>query len=139
MREPGEDYLSEATIRLLDETEAEVLQYRTDGQSAPHCLRDLQRNVQGIEAVAPDGFGLTSAAGLRLDLRQGGEVEVEFGAVPGLEVEAGPLMQPATPEEAPANMDKPSVLRELSGLFVLILAGIVLSSGMLVAIFLRGR
>ncbi len=139
MREPGEDYLNEATILLLDETEAEVLQYQTDGQSEPHCLRDLQRRVYGIRAAAPDGFGLTSAAGLRLDLRQGGEVDVEFGAVRGLDVEVGPLLQPVAPDDAPADMEKPSVLRELSGLFVLMLAGLVLFSGLLVSIFLRGR
>lgn len=139
MREPGEDYVNEATIVLLDESEAEVLRYRTDGQSEPRCLRDLQRQVYGIEAEAPDGFGLTSAAGLRLDLRQGGDVDVEFGAVRGLEVEAGPLTQPVAQDDAPADREKPSVLRELSGLFVLMLAGLVLGSGMLVSIFLRGR
>lgn len=139
MREPGEDYLADATILLLDETDAEVLRYRTDGQSEPRCLRDLPRQTYGITAFAPADFGLTGAASLRLDLRDGGDLEVEFGLAPGVTAAAGPLLPPIAQDDAPSDMGKPSILRELSGLFVLILAGLVFFSGMVVAIFLRGR
>lgn len=139
MREPGEDYLNDATILLLDEADAEVLRYRTDGHSQPHCLRDLQRQTYGLTALAPVGFGLTGAAKLRLDLHEGGDVEVEFGAVPGLEAAAGPLPRPGALDDAPADTSKPAILRELSGLFVLMLAGLVFFSGMIVSVFLRGR
>lgn len=139
LREPGDEYLADATIQLLDEVAAEIWQYRTDGQSEPHCLRDLQGQVYEIKAVAPAGFGLTGAAGLRLDLRRGGDVQLEFGAVPGLESAVGPLPQPVALDGATAGADRSSVLRELSGLFVLMLAGLVFVSGMVVAIFLRGR
>lgn len=139
LREPGEDYLNEATILLLDEADADALEFQTDGQSGPRCLRDLHKRTYVISASAPAGYGLTSAADLRLDLRHGGEIDVEFGAVPGLESEVGPLLRPIAPDDAPTDIDQPSVLRELSGLFVLMLAGFVFFSGMVVSIFLRGR
>ncbi len=139
MREPGEDYLGDAAILLLDETDAEVAQYRTDGQSEPRCLGDLLRQNYRIRAVAPEGFGLTSAGDLRLDLRDGGHVQVEFGAKPGWQPAVGPLLQPVAPDDALADISEPSILRELSGLFVLMLAGLVLVSGTVVSIFLRAR
>ena len=139
MREPGEDYLNEATILLLDEADAEVLRYHTDGQSEPHCLRDLLRRTYLIRALAPAGFGLTGAASLSLDLREGGDVQVEFGALPGFEAAVVPLMQPVAPDDALADTSKPAILRELSGLFVLMLAGLVFFSGMAVSVFLRAR
>lgn len=139
MREPGEDYLNDATILLLDEADAEVLRYRTDRHSQPHCLRDLLRQNYGLMALAPAGFGLTGAAKLRLDLHEGGDVKAEFGAVPGLEAAAGPLPRPGALDDAPADTSRPAILRELSGLFVLMLAGLVFFSGMIVSVFLRGR
>ena len=139
MREPGEDYLAEATVLLLDDAGVEALQYLTDGQSEPHCLPDLLRRRYGIRALAPAGYGLTGADSLGLDLGDGGEVRVEFGAAPGLEAAVVPLLQPAQPDDSPPEVSRPSILRELSGLFVLLLAGFVLSSGMVVAIFVRGR
>ncbi len=139
MREPGEDYLGDAAILLLDGTDAEVAQYRTDGQSEPHCQRDLLRQNYRIRALAPEGFGLTSAGDLRLDLRDGGHVQVEFGAKPGLRPAVGPLLQPVAQDDSSADISQPSILRELSGLFVLLLAGLVFFSGLVVSIFLRAR
>lgn len=139
MREPSEVYLHGATILLLDEADNEVLQYTTDGQSEPHCPDNLPSQTFEVTAHAPAGFGLTGAASLRLDLRKGGDVEVAFGAKHGLEVVVGPPLQPVAQDEAPADAGEPSILRELSGLFVLMLAGVVLCSGMVVSVFLRGR
>lgn len=140
MREPGEDYLKEATIQLLDETDAEALDYRTDGQSEPFCAPDLQRRTYVIAAVAPAGYGLTGAARLVLDLRVGGDdVVVEFGAWPGYESADAPLTQPLAPDDISAETIRPAILLELSGLFVLMLAGLVFFSGMTLSVFLRGR
>lgn len=139
LREPGEDYLGNAEILLLDEAGAEALQYLTDGQSEPHCLRDLSPKSYVINAAAPAGFGLTSAASLRLDLRAGSEAVVEFGAKQGFEAETNPPLGPVAPDETQSGIDEPSILREISGIFVLTLAGLVFFSGMVVSIFLRGR
>lgn len=139
MREPGEDYLAEATILLLDASDAEALRYRSDGQSEPHCQRDLRRQVYVIQAMAPAGYGLTGAARLDLDLREGGDAQVEFGAWPGFETADVPLMQPVAQDDAQSDTERPAILRELSGLFVLMLAGLVFCGGLFVSVFLRGR
>ena len=82
---------------------------------------------------------MTSAGDLRLDLRDGGHVQVEFGAKPGLRPAVGPLLQPVAQDDSSADISQPSILRELSGLFVLLLAGLVFFSGLVVSIFLRAR
>ena len=139
IREPGERYLEGATIVLFDGARSETLQHEIAGASQPHCWRELARAHYQIEAAPPQGFGLTSAAVLRIDLRAGGELQVDFGAKRGWEAVAAP-----TPAAVPTNL--PAVdaadgglLRELSGLFVLALAGVVLISGLLLALLLRGR
>ena len=58
MREPGEGFLADGTILLLDETDAEALQYRTDGERAPHCLRDLLMQTYRISAAGAGWFRL---------------------------------------------------------------------------------
>ena len=139
MREPGEGYLSGATIRLLDEDGVEALQYQTDGQSGPHCPSDLPGRHYAIEAMAPSGYGLTGAARLSLDLRDGGSVQIDYGAWPGFDAAAVPPLQPVAQGETPAEASQPTILRELSGLFVLLLAGLVFCSGMALSIVLRFR
>ena len=138
-REPGEDYLSGATVRLMDTDDVETLRYQTDGNSEPHCPLDLPGRRYAIEAIAPSGYGLTGAARLSLDLRDGGDVEVEFGAWPGFDRAAAPLMQPFAEDDAPEERREPAILRELSGLFALMLAGLVFCSGMAFAVILRLR
>lgn len=139
MREPGEGYLNGATIRLLDEDGVEALQYQSDGQSEPHCPPDLPGRRYAIEAMAPSGYGLTGAARLSLDLRDGGDVEIDYGAWPGFDAAAVPPLQPVAQDETPAEASQPAILRELSGLFVLLLAGLVFCSGMALSIVLRFR
>ena len=92
MREPGEDYLNGATISLLDAEGVEALQFQTEGGSQPQCPLDLPGRHYTIEARAPSGFGLTGAARLSLDLRDGGDVQIAYGAWPGFEAAAAPLV-----------------------------------------------
>ena len=139
MREPGEDYLNGATISLLDADGVEALQYQTEGGSRPGCRPDLPGRHYTIEAIAPPGYGLTGAARLSLDAREGGEMQIEFGAWPGFATAAAPPLQAVAPDETPAEADQPAILRELSGLFVLLLAGLVFCSGMALSIVLRFR
>lgn len=139
MREPGEDYLNGATIRLLDEDGAEALRFQNDGQPQPHCPQDLPGRRYVIEAIAPSGYGLTGAARLSLDLGDGGDVQIDYGAWPGFDAAAVPPLQPAAQDDTPAEASRPAILRELSGLFVLMLAGLVFCSGMALAVFLRFR
>lgn len=138
MLEAGEGMLPDATVRLLDADGVEQLRYTTDG-SEPVCERGLARTLFLIESTAPPGFGLTSASRLRLDLRSGGVVKVEFGAKSGLETATLAPLEVERGDAEAASAKPPSLLRELSGLFALGLAAIVFVSGMALALFLRGR
>ncbi len=139
MRDPGEAFLKDGTVLLLDGDGAEQLRYGADGESEPHCLRDLSPQVFQIEGVAPAGYGLTNSASLRLDLRDGGIVRVEFGAKRGLVTSVHSAPDPPAKDETQPGDGEAAILRELSGLFVLALAGVVLFSGMIVSLFLRIR
>lgn len=139
MRDAGEASLPAATIRLLDAQDVEQLRYTTDGAAQPSCERRLERKLYLIEGAAPPGFGLTSASRLRLDLRSGGRVTVEFGAKQGLEALPTPPPERSTSETERASAAPRSLLRELSGIFVLGLAVFVFFSGMALSFFIRGR
>ena len=137
--EPDERYLAEGSIILLDETEAEHLRYTTDGESEPYCPSDIQRGIYRIEGEAPAGYGMTGSAILVVDLRAGGEVSVDFGAKQGLATSIVPTPDPQAGKGEAQAGESSSLLYELSGLFVLGLAGVVLISGMALSLFIRGR
>ena len=139
MMEPGEVPLPDATIRLLDGEDTELLRYTTAGAAEPICPRGLERRRYLIAGEAPPGFGWTSAANLQVDLRMGGLVRVDFGAKAGLESAPIAPLAPASADDPRLDEGPRSLLRELSGLFALGLAVIVLSSGMAVSLFFWGR
>lgn len=139
MMEPNERPLTEATIRLLDGADVEQLRYTTDGAPEPYCERRLERRLYTVEGGAPPGFGLTSAARLRIDLRNGGLVKLEFGAKRGLQTASIPPPAAYVIEDEGASESPRSLLRELSGLFALGLAAVVFFSGMAVSLFIRWR
>ena len=139
LREPGERYLKAGTILLLDAAGSEVLTYATDGESEPFCLQDLARSIYRLEGGPPVGYGLTSSAVLQIDLSAGGKVNVEFGAKSGLEAFIMPTAELVAADLPAESAGESSLLRELSGIFVLAVAGAVLISGMLVSLLLRGR
>ena len=64
---------------------------------------------------------------------------MEFGVKQGLVSAPAPLLQPLAEADAPPQHDRPAILQQLSGLFVLVLAGLVLLSGMILSFILRGR
>lgn len=139
MREPAERPLTDATIRLLDAADVEQWKYTTDGAAEPHCERSLERKLYTIEGSAPPGFGLTSAGRLRIDLRDGGLVTLEFGAKRGLEAASVPPPATYAIDDDGASEVPRSLLRELSGLFALGLAAVVFFSGMAVSRIIRWR
>ena len=138
MMEPGEIPLPAATIRLLDADNVERTRYTTDGAATPICPPGLERKTYALVGEPPPGFGWTSAARLQVDLRTGGLVRVDFGAKAGLENAPIPP-PPMNADDAPLDEQPRSLLRELSGLLMLGLAVIVLSSGMAVSLFFWGR
>lgn len=138
MMDAGEAMLPEAAVRLLDLDGVERLRYTTDG-AEPFCERSLERRLYLIEGAAPPGFGLTSASRLRVDLRSGGLINVEFGAKAGLETASIAPLEAESGDAGGASEKPRSLLRELSGIFALGLAAIVFVSGMALSLFLRGR
>lgn len=139
MREPDETKLGAGEIILFDAAGIEQLHYTTDGESEPYCVRDLGRRLYRLEALPPEGYGISGAANLWLDLRAGGHLPLEFGARLGLA--RNPALAPdpeADIETAPPD-GSAGLLRELSGLIVMVIAGLVFASGMIVSLFLRGR
>lgn len=139
MMEPAERPLTEAAIRLLDAADVEQRRYTTNGAAEPYCERRLERALYTIEGSAPPGFGLTSAARLRIDLRSGGLVKLEFGAKRGLETASVPPPAGDMGGDDGASESPRSLLRDLSGLFALGLAAVVFFSGMAVSLFIRWR
>lgn len=137
MMDPGETMLPGATIILLEDDGAERLRFTADAE--PYCPPQLERRRYTVVAEAPPGFGLTLSSRLRIDLREGGPVQADFGAKQGLTPPVPPAQPPASRDDARPPDAARSLLRELSGLFALGLALLVFFSGLAVSLFLRGR
>lgn len=138
LQDPSESALSDGAIALMDAQGMLLEDLRVSANAQPLCIELDQPRIYRLGAVAPEGFGLTGSEALRVDLRAGGHVPVAFGLQAGFETPAAPLVDmssvgaPASAESAGANL-----LRELSGFFVLAVAGFTLLCGLLFAMFLR--
>lgn len=138
--DPGEGYLEAGDIILKDEAGSEAANYTTDGRSEPFCIEDLAPRTYIVKATAPDGYGLTASTSLHVNLEDGGRVNVHFGAKQGLKAFVIPTAAPHKIEDALEPMSAgDSLLMELSGLFVVGLAGIVLLGGLFAALLMRMR
>lgn len=138
--DPGEGYLAAGDMILKDEAGSEATNYTTDGLSEPFCIEDLAPRTYIVKATAPDGYGLTASSALHVNLEDGGRVNVHFGAKQGLETFVIPTAAPHDIEAALESMTAgDSLLMELSGLFVVGLAGIVLFGGLFAALLMRMR
>ncbi len=137
--DPGETALSDGRIRLLDEVGNQLADLRADAESQPLCIGDGQPQIYTVAVAAPEGYGLTGSEALRVDLRDGRPIHLAFGVKAGFDIQdASPVAM--SPTEVPARIDEEeNLLRELSGLFVVALAGIVLICGLLFSLFLRFR
>ena len=138
--EPVEAYLAGATIWLLDPSGGEVWRFSSELDTQPHCQRDLAPGSYALQASAPPGYGLTTPAHLQIELMAGARLALDIGAKQGRQTVAIPtLIAPPNPTAEPAPEADGSVLYGLSGLLALGLAGVVLASGMALALFVRAR
>ncbi|HLU09193.1 MAG TPA: LysM peptidoglycan-binding domain-containing protein, partial [Oceanobacillus sp.] len=104
LQETGESLLADGTIRLLLDGN-EVDEYTTDGVSEPYCFDELAGGLYIASAVAPDGYGLTTPAQLRVRAITGTQVTVAFGAAQGVSVAAVPPTEASNlPSETPGNL-----------------------------------
>lgn len=134
--EPDETLLTNATIRLLDDAGLE--QQRIVSASPPICQRDLSPNNYQLVVSPPPGYGLTTPANWRIQLRAGSDIRLEIGARQGRQTPSAPDVSVPEATVLPAD-DEPNVLYSLSGLLLLALAGLVLVSGFGLAFFVRTR
>ena len=133
----NESWLAADGIRLHDETGAEISSPAAANPSQPVCVEDLTPNRYIIRAAPPAGYGLTTAPILHIDLEAGGRLWLHFGAKPGLPAWIVPT---AMPDMAEAELEaERSLLMELSGLFVMVLAAATLGGGLLAALIIRIR
>lgn len=147
LREANESLLAGGTIEIL-QNGTSVDSYTTDGTNEPHCFSGLEMGEYNALATAPQGYGLTTPAQLRLALTAGVALNIEFGALEGLVV-----ADAAPPAEAPASETLGDSAEEvlpatgaasitdtliaMSGVIVAVLAGVVILAGVGAAILLR--
>jgi hypothetical protein len=117
-----------------------------DTTSDAVCFADISAGAYTARAVAPEGYGLTSPAELRLQVLPGETLTVAFGAAQGF-VPAAPAAPDAAAQAAPTPLATPppaaaTPLEQLfaySGFIVLGLAGFVLVAGVAATVILRRR
>ena len=143
LRDGEEPLLAGGEITLEPEVGGSVEQYTTDGTSEPYCFLDLETGSYVVSAVAPAGYGLRSQS-LLVNVPPGQQFSVRFSAVEGLEVASIPTPDTLMAAEADAAIQNEteagglSNLRNIAGIIVLGLAGVVLIAGVGIAI-LTGR
>jgi hypothetical protein len=141
LREDGEVLLGGGTIMLMFDGTAQQ-DYQTDSATELHCFSELAPGEYTAIASAPSGYGLTTPDQLVVNTYPGATVNLAFGAAQGV----APLAPPPADSGALVNQgldEQPAVarnpFRENLGLLVFGLAGIVLISGLSIALLLRRR
>lgn len=135
--DPGEDLLPGGEVSLSDGVESVV--YAADDIADIYCIEDLQRQIYTVTANAASDYSLTSSGTLRIDLRDGMPIDLYFGATPGLARQDPALDAPTIELQQDDELVPDSLLGQISGLFVVGLAAVVLVSGFALALFLRLR
>lgn len=143
LREDGEVLLAGGTI-AIQANGVEAASYTTDGESEPYCFNDLTAGEYVAIVTPPDGYGLTTPNQLRLPLTAGAALNIEFGALEGLEAPVIPAADTAPdlgnsaddvmPAEANSLTDN---LMAISGIIVAALAGVVVLAGVGAAFLMR--
>jgi LysM repeat protein len=142
IRDTEEALLANGSITLRAETSSDEQQYTTNGESEPFCFSGVETGEYVVNAVAPTGFGLRRDS-LLVNVPPGQQFLVRFAAVEGLEMAAAPTNAPdaePTPqlivEEAASGTRN---LRNIAGIIVFALAGVVLVGGIGAAIVASRR
>jgi len=108
---------------------------------APFCFNDMAAGLATVSTTAPADFGLTSPAALEVELKAGNQIAVEFGIAKGYQpAEITPPPAPTLPPATPATLQTGSMINTVfnySGIIVLVLAGVVLVGGVIVALLAR--
>ena len=134
---------SEATAESTEEATADA-GANAGTQANPLCFDDLASGLYVVQAVAPEGYGLTTPEQLRVQVDTGARVNVAFGAAEGVE----PLVAPpadeggivnTTAEQETDTRAPDNGLPDNIGLIVFGVAGVVLVAGMGITLLMRRR
>ena len=142
IQDETEFFLADGTINLTQDGQL-IASHDTDGVSDPFCFDALDSGAYVAVATAPDGYGLTTVQQIPVNVLPGSSINLNFGAVEGLEQVAPPpdnqgadLGDETVPEE---ESDSTEQLLQISGLIVFGLAGLTLVAGLGMSIFMRRR
>ncbi len=138
-KERGEFALAEGALQLSDSTGENLVSYQAEDSAEFTCIDDLQRQVYLVTATATEGYVFTGPSRLRVDLRDGLPIRLYFGTAAESDIEEPPAFSPSPAGADVTPAESTSLLRELSGLFVLALAGFVLVTGLAAALIVRLR
>ncbi len=126
----------------------DVSSYLTTGDPEPYCFDNLTPGDYVVAVTAPEGYGMTTPATLRLKVDAGLRLDVPpFGASQGF-IAPEPVVEPV---EQPAAIQQPSVTQTTAddddnnsllaniGIIILGLAGFTLISGIIGTILISRR
>jgi LysM repeat protein len=142
IRDTEEALIANGIITLRAENSSDEQQYTTTGESEPFCFSGVETGEYVVNATAPTGFGLRRDS-LLVNVPAGQQFLVRFAAVEGLEMAAAPTNAPdAEPTPQPIVEEAASGtrnLRNIAGIIVFALAGVVLVGGIGAAIVASRR
>ena len=143
LREDNESLLSGGAVSI-NQNDAPVATYTTDGLSEPHCISELAPGDYVAAMTPPTGYGMTTPTQLSIPLTSGTSLNIEFGAAQGVQVAAAPPdaadeLGNSADEVAPASgadLFSDNIIA-ISGIVVAALAGVVVVAGIGATILLR--
>ena len=142
IQDETEFFLADGTINLTQDGQL-IASHDTDGVSDPFCFDALDSGAYVAVAAAPEGYGLTTVQQIPVNVLPGSSINLNFGAVEGLEQVAPPpdnqgadIGDEVLPEE---ESDSTEQLLQISGLIVFGLAGLTLIAGLGMSLFMRRR
>lgn len=136
-----ETLISGGTISIEPNSDGETIEYITDG-SEPFCFTDLATGLYTVRGIAPDSYGIARSV-LSVSVQPDQQFTVQFAAVEGLVVAAVPTVDSAVIDEpgdtGDETPDSSNNLRNIAGIIVLGLAGVILLGGLGAAVIASRR
>jgi hypothetical protein len=144
IRDANEGLLGSGIITLRAENSSAVQEYVTTGETEAYCYLDLEPGDYNVSAIAPDGYGLRKSS-LLVNVPPGVQFMVRFPAVAGLVVTPIPTASPnnivtdSNPDIVEEDPPASNSLRNIAGIIVFALAGVILVGGVGAAVVASRR
>jgi LysM repeat protein len=144
IRDAEEALLANGVITLHADSSNDEQVYTTTGEIEPYCYSGIETGEYVVSAVPPAGFGLRSGSRL-VNVPPGQQFLVRFAAIQGLETTIVPTtaadnaITDANSQIVEEPEDNMRNLRNIAGIIVFALAGVVLVGGIGAAIVASRR